>query len=339
MLHLTPYSVTDTPTVSTQETDIACRGQVPVMADRERLVLNGPADLRSACAVFKIEQFQAEYSLLMPKCKGPIEILALMRQSRAEIHSALLDALVKRLETELIPRLTQSQLEGLLRKTFAFASHPELRPIVMAVLKRCHHVPEEYLSKLAGLTDVTVQLPLTVQQQVWQLPVGRELFTARLYPIMDQYCRQNGCPDEASLVIRFFKERANHDQRRATSTDLKDLRGMVGDTPALAEAVMDCIAQKFHHPVSSPHPSSWAILLHDFLVVVHNARLTHLSATPIQFTRRLQRFAQLALDIDAILQSNADPILEKLQSLQVHRRVRRTQSASPLILSAPGASA
>lgn len=139
---------------------------------RAKLVIYGRSRLKAELEATEdpqatISGFLAAHLLPSPRCDGLVELVRLMRLTKAEVYRGLLESLVKKLE-DVIPGLTAERQDELLHRSFPFLA-TELRAIPVNLMKRRAVLPPGILRELAvnpGLRDALSKLPLAIQRQV-----------------------------------------------------------------------------------------------------------------------------------------------------------------------------
>jgi hypothetical protein len=300
---------------------------------RSEVVLKGRKSLKANLQKSQdipatILEFQHAHDLGSAKCDALTELLRLTGMSRADVHKQLLESLTNEL-TDRIPTLSKPRQDDLLRKTFQFLERDvkELKMVPLALLKRRSDIPATYLQKFAEqekLWDTLGKLPVTVQQQVWEIEAGARIFEARVAPLLDAYSTKIGQKHLAHAGKSSFSiAKVPSERWRAKSKELKALVKVVGPRRGLLNATCRMLMRRFSAPAAEGRQRGvWASLLGDLL-------LTYEIQTSVGKPPNLANRLKLAKVLDQAVRNG---VLGKTSVAALHKALRS-------ILPAPSASA
>eukprot|EP00039_Didymoeca_costata_P025509 m.13649 g.13649 ORF g.13649 m.13649 type:complete len:620 (-) comp4892_c0_seq1:41-1900(-) len=165
-----------------------------------------------------IATFQEEQGLdAKTNVRPALPLLDLLGVQRPELYHTLL----MKLKTRLLNKLNSSKefLDKLLSDSIAYIGLPELRPIVLEVLRRHPNIPKDYLALIAGEPGLLEMCGIEVKRQVWQH--RPQQYMAMVKPLLTKY------------VERMEQSLRGHDWDSLSSLDIKARR----KSPEIAELV------------------------------------------------------------------------------------------------------
>ena len=114
-----------------------------------------------------IKSFQQDNCVLLPSLHPALHLLDLLDLRRITFHQSIMvdlsDILLKRIANET----EEKKLNELLDHIFQFVHVTQLRPIIMATMKKLSNVKTEYIDLIATKKEVYADAPIEVKRRVW----------------------------------------------------------------------------------------------------------------------------------------------------------------------------
>jgi len=158
-----------------------------------------------------------------------------------------------------------ADMEGLLKRSFAYLEYPELRGIAATLLQRMPAVPDTYLDKLATLPSSLAHLDLGVQRQVWQR--CPQLWMQKMLPLMKRFVQQ--CPPDDGYDEWKTPERSAQ-ERRGNDATLQDMVTSIGHSQQLYLEVLKVLREGF----LTTREVGYCVLRVDLLMSLHDSGMS-----------------------------------------------------------------
>lgn len=183
-----------------------------------------------------IAEFQTQNSLSTNIPAFPL--LDLHGISRSDIYQTIMLQLKDKLLSR-VDALGSTEINALLLKTFPFVQFPEIRPIVMTLLKKHALIPAAFLETLGSTPELYADCPLEVKRQIWcKKP---KLFKDAALTLLDAYAAidmfQN-IPTDPSTTLPTALQRRQHQSMR-------EIVHVIGDSFDLYNLVLQHVRMRF----------------------------------------------------------------------------------------------
>ncbi|CAL5228021.1 g11083 [Coccomyxa viridis] len=267
-----------------------------------------------------VKEIQKHGAFRNKRGKPVLELLDQLGLKRAEVYKHVLEAAKARL-LEAIPKMSPEKLTQLLELSFAYVGLPQLRDIPLAVLGQLQPVPAAFLKQLATDQELFQDLPLNVQQEVWE--VDRKMLQQHALPTVEAY----GYTTETLLRALDMDEflpgpvgapakllggpRVSRRAIRAGSAALKRLTGMAGRSLAIYNGLADLCRVRLRDsesPYCGIKEASYCTLRSQLIMALHDNNISEItSKDPVH---------RLAWSLDACLK---DRVLDEKRMRELHQ--------------------